>query len=86
MTIGGLAELIRESGHLLLFTGAGVSTGSGIADFRGPLFRGVEVGNFELQPGFPAAEAGARLPTHVRELLKWPSDWPVFPGAYPAAR
>lgn len=31
-----LSELIREAEHILIFTGAGVSTGSGIQDFRGP--------------------------------------------------
>lgn len=31
-----LADLIRESRSIFLFTGAGVSTGSGIPDFRGP--------------------------------------------------
>ena len=31
-----LIKFIREAKHILIFTGAGISTGSGIPDFRGP--------------------------------------------------
>jgi NAD-dependent deacetylase len=34
--INRVAELIKESKYTVVLTGAGVSTGSGIADFRTP--------------------------------------------------
>jgi NAD-dependent deacetylase len=36
METAKLVELLRGSKQMLLFTGAGISTGSGIPDFRGP--------------------------------------------------
>ena len=36
METAKLTELLRGSKKMLLFTGAGISTGSGIPDFRGP--------------------------------------------------
>ena len=34
--VAELADLLRDASRILVFTGAGVSTGSGIPDFRGP--------------------------------------------------
>ena len=34
--ITNLVGLLRDADRILAFTGAGVSTGSGIRDFRGP--------------------------------------------------
>src|SRR5215218_3716477 len=34
--VGKIARWIAESGHIVAFTGAGISTDSGIPDFRGP--------------------------------------------------
>jgi hypothetical protein len=51
-------------------------------DYHGPLFKGRELGRYELLRAFPASASAAPLPAEIRELLGWPKDAPVFPGAY----
>ncbi len=51
------------------------------ADYWGPLFRSVELGNFELRSAFAGAEAGMPRPDLINELLGWAAA-PEFPGAY----
>ncbi len=52
------------------------------ADYGGPLFRGAELGHFEMLKEFPGADGGIAIPGNVRELLKLDPDAPVFPGAH----
>lgn len=59
--------------------------GQAFPDYRGPLFRSVELGHFELLPAFPAAGAALPLPAHIQQLLgrKQGAD---FPGAFAPLR
>ena len=66
-----LASLISESERILVFTGAGISTGSGIRDFRGPqgVWQTRQPVYFE---DFIASEA-ARIEYWDQKLEAWPS-------------
>ncbi len=58
--------------------------GQAYPDYRGPLFHGVELGNFEVVSAFPAATKAQPLPAHIREVLGWKEG--AFPGAYAPIR
>jgi len=49
-------------------------------DYHGPLFKGLEVGNYQLLKTFPGANAGTELPSEVRKLL---GQSKTYIGAYP---
>ena len=55
-------ELVDDAGHVVVLTGAGISTDSGIPDFRGP--QGVWTKN-------PAAEAQSTLQNYLASLEGW---------------
>lgn len=54
-------------------------------DYHGRLFRGVELGNFELLAAFPGAATATGLPAPIQQLLRW-QPAPAFPGAYAPVR
>jgi NAD-dependent deacetylase len=73
-----LAELLRGAQRVLFFTGAGISTGSGIADYRGPdglwkTRRPVEFGEF-------MASAAARAEYWDQKLEVWPQIRDALPN------
>jgi NAD-dependent deacetylase len=74
-----LAALIRNAERILIFTGAGVSTGSGIRDFRGP--QGVWK---ERQPVYFddfLSSREARIEYWDQKLEAWPSFRDASPNA-----
>lgn len=60
------------------------SKGNAYPDYRGPLFRSIELGHFELLANFPSAQSPVATPASVRELLGWKDR--AFPGAYAPLR
>ncbi len=74
-----LVQLLRDADRILVFTGAGVSTGSGIRDFRGP--KGVWR---ERQPvyfdDFMSSES-ARIEYWDQKREAWPSFRDAEPNA-----
>lgn len=74
-----LTELIRASDRILVFTGAGISTASGIQDFRGPqgLWKRRQPVYYQ---DFLASEA-ARIEHWEYKLEAWPSFKAAAPNA-----
>ncbi|HXV59329.1 MAG TPA: Sir2 family NAD-dependent protein deacetylase [Vicinamibacteria bacterium] len=74
-----LVELLKSSEQVLIFTGAGISTGSGISDFRGPQGVWKRRKPVYLQE-FLASEA-ARVEYWDQKLEAWPSFREARPNA-----
>jgi NAD-dependent deacetylase len=78
-----LVALVRDAQRILVFTGAGISTGSGIRDFRGP--QGVwKTRQPVYYDSFLGSEA-ARIEYWDQKLEAWPSIRDARPNAAHAA-
>jgi hypothetical protein len=52
-------------------------------NYRGPLFRSIELGNLQLLPGFTGSQAAAPLPAEISRLLNQTENEAPYIGAYP---
>jgi parallel beta-helix repeat protein len=48
-----------------------------------PLFKSLKLGNYQLDPAFPGANAAIALPANVQTLLGLPAKYKPYIGAYP---
>ncbi|HEX7494130.1 MAG TPA: hypothetical protein VF346_07915, partial [Bacteroidales bacterium] len=51
--------------------------------FNLPLFKSIELGNFELNKAFPGANSAAILPSDVQKLLGLQTKYKPYTGAFP---
>jgi len=52
------------------------------ANYDGPLFKSVELGNYELLKAFPGSDTASELSAEIRVLLGWEKQDVRFPGAF----
>jgi parallel beta-helix repeat protein len=65
-----------------VFAGSSVNS-KFIEGFNLPVFKSVELGNFQLQPSFTGAKAAAVLPAEIQKLLGLPAKYSPYIGAFP---
>ncbi|MBN1302579.1 MAG: right-handed parallel beta-helix repeat-containing protein [Melioribacteraceae bacterium] len=51
--------------------------------YEGPLFKSLELGNFQVLKSFKGIEYGMRMPSEVRKLLPMNKQADIYVGAYP---
>jgi NAD-dependent deacetylase len=77
--MGDLKSILQETRHLLIFTGAGISTNSGIPDFRGP--QGVWQTRQPVYYDEFLASEEARIEYWHYKLESWPTMRDAQPNA-----
>jgi hypothetical protein len=48
-----------------------------------PLFKGIQTGNYGLNPAFPGAGNAMTLPAYIREMLALPVKYKPYTGSFP---
>lgn len=81
--LGPLADFLRRHRHVLLLTGAGLSTGSGIPDYRDK--DGVRRGKAPIQGPEFRRSAAVRQRYWARSMVGWPTLRRAAPNAGHAA-
>ncbi|MBN1153839.1 right-handed parallel beta-helix repeat-containing protein [candidate division KSB1 bacterium] len=54
-----------------------------LKNYEGPLFKSVELGNYQLLPSFPSLKSGMPVPANIRTLLGSSPEKKAYVGAYP---
>jgi parallel beta-helix repeat protein len=65
-----------------LFDGSSVNS-KVFESYYMPLFKSIELGNFQLNPAFPGANTAAVLPAEIQKLLGLQAKYKPYPGAFP---
>ncbi len=79
MTFDEIAGLLAGSSRIVGFTGAGISTESGIPDFRSP--NGVWAKNRMIEYGEFVASRAARIESWQQKVTMWPEMRDALPNA-----
>jgi hypothetical protein len=53
--------------------------------YDGPLYKGAELGNYQVVQAFPGLESGVQPPAEITKLLRQGSTDGRYVGAYPPA-
>ena len=62
------------------------SKGRSFAGYDAPLFKSVELGNYQVVSGFPGLQSGMEVPEEIHRLLNLSAGSDRYVGAYPPAQ
>ena len=54
-----------------------------LSNYKGPLFKGFEINNYQLLQAFPESGTAEKLPVEISKLLGYKKGYKPFTGAYP---
>lgn len=75
-------DVVSLDGLNKVFEGSSVNS-KVFENYNMPLFKSIELGNFELNTAFPGANTGTILPSEIQKLLELQPKYKPYIGAYP---